>query len=119
MRARTSFAPRRWIPAKAPPGLDPSLSVKALWGLAPANAILSPAATLTIPNPDPTDWPAGTQVDLVLNSLDESPAARVPYGEWGTVGTATVSEDGTTIVTDSAAGDGLPLTGIVGVAPHQ
>jgi hypothetical protein len=24
-----------------------------------------------------------------------------------------------TIVTDSAAGDGLPLTGIVGVAPHK
>jgi hypothetical protein len=106
-------------PAKAPPGLDASLGVKALWGLAPANAILSPAATLTIPNPDPTDWPAGTQVDVVLNSLDESSTAPVPYGEWGTVGTATVSEDGTTIVTDSAAGDGLPLTGIVGVAPHQ
>ena len=105
-------------PAKAP-GLDAALGVKALWGLAPANAILSPAATLTIPNPDPADWPAGTQVDVVLNSLDESLTAPVPYGEWGTVGTATVSQDGTTIVTDSAAGDGLPLTGIVGVAPHK
>jgi hypothetical protein len=106
-------------PAKAPPGLDASLGVKALWGLAPANAILSPAATLTIPNPDVADWPAGTQVDVVLNSLDESLTAPVPYGEWGTVGTATVSQDGATIVTDSAAGDGLPLTGIVGVAPHK
>jgi hypothetical protein len=106
-------------PAKAPPGLDASLGVKALWGLAPANAVLSPPATMTIPNPDPADWPAGTQVDVVLNSLLESPTAPVPYGEWGTVGTATVSEDGMTIVTDSAAGDGLPLTGIVGVAPHK
>jgi hypothetical protein len=105
-------------PAKAPPGLAASLGVKALWGLAPANAVISPAATLTIPNPDSADWPAGTVVDVVLNSLDESPTAPVPYGEWGTVGTATVSQDGTTIVTDSAAGDGLPLTGIVGVGPH-
>jgi hypothetical protein len=105
-------------PAKAP-GLDASLGVKALWGLAPANAVLTPPATLTIPNPDLADWPAGTQVDVVLNSLDESPTAPVPYGEWGTVGTATVSQDGTTIVTDSATGDGLPLTGIVGVAPRK
>lgn len=105
-------------PTKAP-GLDAALGVKALWGLAPANAVLSPAATLTIPNPDPTDWPPGTQVDVVLNSLDESSAAPVPYGTWGTVGTATVSQDGMTIVTDSTAGNGLPLTGIVGVAPHH
>jgi hypothetical protein len=103
-------------PAEAP-GLDASLGVKALWGLAPANAVLSPAATMTVPNPDPTDWPAGTQVDVILNSLDESASAPVPYGEWGTVGTATVSADGTTIVTDSMGG--LPLTGIVGVGPHS
>ena len=105
-------------PAKAP-GLDASLGVKALWGLAPANALFSPPATLTIPNPDPTAWPAGTQVDVVLNSLDESPVAPVPYGEWGTVGVATVSQDGTTIVTDTTTGSGLPLTGIVGVGPHK
>jgi hypothetical protein len=105
-------------PTKAPPGLDASLGIKALWGLAPANATLSPAATLTIPNPDPTDWPAGTRVDFVMNSMDENPKPAVPYGTWGPVGTGTVSQDGTTITTDSDAGDGLPLTGIVGVGPH-
>lgn len=105
-------------PAKAPPGLDASLGIKALWGLAPANATLSPPGALTIPNPDPTDWPAGTQVDFVMNSLDENPKPPVPYGTWGPVGTGTVSQDGKTITTDSDAGDGLPLTGIVGVGPH-
>ena len=34
--------------AKAPPGLDSSFGVKALWGLAPLNAMLSPPGTLTI-----------------------------------------------------------------------
>ncbi len=106
-------------PAKAPPGLDASLGIKALWGLAPANATLSPPGTLTVPNPDPTDWTAGTRVDFVTNSLDENPKPPVPYGTWGSIGTGTVSEDGKTITTDSDAGDGLPLTGIVGVGPHN
>jgi hypothetical protein len=106
-------------PTKAPPGLASSLGIKALWGLAPVNATISPSATLTIPNPDPTDWPAGTQVDFVMNSLDESPKPPVPYGTWGPIGTGTVSADGKTITTDSDAGSGLPLTGIVGVGPHS
>ena len=105
-------------PAQAPPGLDASLGVKALWGLAPLNAALSPPGALTIPNPDPTDWTPGTQVDFVMNGLDENPNPPVPYGGWGSVGTGTVSQDGTTITTD-ADGGGLPILGLVGVAPHM
>ena len=106
-------------PAQAPPGLDPALGVKALWGLAPVNAKLSTPGVLTVPNPDPTGWPAGTKVDFVLNGLDESPMPAVPYGGWGRVSTGTVSQDGKTITTDSGAGNGLPTIGLVGVGPHQ
>jgi hypothetical protein len=105
--------------ADAPPGLEASLGVKALWGLWPLNAKLSPAGALTVPNPDPTGWPAGTQVDFVMNGMDEGLKPAVPYGGWGTIGTGTVSQDGTNITTDTGTGDGLPILGpIVGVAPH-
>jgi hypothetical protein len=113
------FRAASMTPAQAPPGLDPSLGVKALWGLAPANAILNPAATLTIPNPDSTDWTPGTQVDFVVDSMDENPNPPVPYGHWGAIGTGTVSPDGKTISTDTGAGNGLPLLGIVGVGPKK
>jgi hypothetical protein len=101
-------------PAQAPPGLDPALGVKALWGLAPANATLGPPGSLTIPNPDPAAWTAGTQVDFVMNGLDESPSPPAPYGGWGRVSTGTVSQDGKTITTT-----GLPILGLVGVGPHM
>jgi hypothetical protein len=115
----TEFRAAAMTPAQAPPGLDPSLGVKALWGLAPVNARLSPPGVLTIPNPDPTAWPAGTKVDFVLNGLDESPMPAVPYGGWGRVSTGTVSADGKTITTDGGAGNGLPTIGLVGVGPHK
>jgi hypothetical protein len=105
--------------ADAPPGLDAALGVKALWALAPANATIAPAAILTVPNPDPTDWTAGTKIDFVMNSIDEDPKAPVAYGTWGLVCTGTVSADGTTISTDVGTGKGLPLTGVIGVAPHS
>jgi len=115
----TQFRAAPMTPAQAPPGLDPALGVKALWGLAPVNANLSPPGVLTVPNPDPTGWPAGTTVDFVLNGLDESPMPAVPYGAWGRVSTGTVSTDGKTITTDSGAGNGLPTIGLVGVGPHK
>jgi hypothetical protein len=113
------FRAAEMTPAQAPPGLDPTLGVKALWGLSPVNAKLGSPAALTVPNPDPTGWPAGTKVDFVLNGLDESPMPAVPYGGWGVIGTGTVSSDGKTITTDSGAGNGLPILGLVGVAPHK
>jgi hypothetical protein len=112
----TEFRAAAMTLAQAPPGLDPSLGVVALWGLAPANAQLSPPGVLTVPNPDPAAWPAGTQVDFVLNGLNEAPMPAAPYGGWGVVSTGTVSTDGMTITTDSDAG--LPTIGLVGIKPH-
>ena len=113
------FRAAAMTPAQAPPGFDASLGVKALWGLSPANAKLGSPGVLTVPNPDPSGWPAGTIVDFVLNGLDESPSPVVPYGAWGRVSTGTVSADGKTITTDSGAGNGLPILGLVGVGPHK
>jgi len=101
-------------PLQAPPGLDPSFAIEALWGLAPVNARLAPPGTLTIPNPDPLAWTAGARVDFVMNGLDESAKPAAPYGGWGVVGTGTVSAGGQTITTDT----GLPILGLVGVGPH-
>jgi hypothetical protein len=105
------------VPSVAPPGLDAALGVKALWGLAPANAVIRPTATLTIPNPDPS-WLAGATVDIVANGAEASANAPLPYGAWGPIGTGTVSADGKTISTNMGAGNGVPMLGIVGVAPH-
>jgi hypothetical protein len=104
-------------PAAAPPGLDPALGVKALWGLAPANAAIRPAAALTIPNPDPS-WLPGATVDFVGSGAEASATAALPYGKWGRVGTGTVSADGKSITTDTGAGNGIGMLGIVGVAAH-
>jgi hypothetical protein len=103
--------------AAAPPGLDAALGVKALWGLAPANAAILPAAALTIPNPDPC-WLPGATVDFVASGVEASAKAPLPYGAWGHIGTGTVSADGKTITTDPGAGNGVPMLGIVGVAAH-
>jgi hypothetical protein len=104
-------------PAMAPPGLDPALGVKALWGLAPANAMLSPAAAMEVPNPD-ISWMPGTSVDFLANGAEASATAPVPYGGWGRIGTGTVSADGKTVTTDTGAGNGVPMLGIVALAPH-
>jgi hypothetical protein len=45
--------------------------------------------------------------------------AAVPYGTWGSIGTGTVSADGTTISTDDGAGNGIPVLGMVGATLHQ
>jgi hypothetical protein len=104
-------------PGMAPPGLDPTVGVRAVWGLAPANAMLTPAATMTVPNPD-ASWTPGTTVDFFANGAEASATAPLPYGGWGHIGTGTVSADGKTITTDTGAGNGLPMLGIVAVAPH-
>jgi hypothetical protein len=105
--------------AKAPPGLDPSFGAKGLWGLSPLNATLAPAGTLTVPNPDTSDWKPGTKVDFFMNGLDGFPNPPVPYGGWGPVGTGTVSADGQSITTDTGPGNGVPIVGIIGVGRHS
>jgi hypothetical protein len=102
---------------KPPPAFPAALGLKAVWGLAPVNATLMPAGTLTIPNT--ASWPAGAKVDVYMNGVEPIAMPAVPYGAWGPVGTATVSADGKTILTDTGAGNGIPILGMVGVRLHQ
>jgi hypothetical protein len=102
---------------KPPPGFPSSLGLKIVWGLAPVNATLIPSATLTIPNT--LSWAAGSKVDFYMNGVEPIAMPDVPYGAWGSVGTGTVSADGTSISTDTGAGNGIPILGMVGVRLHQ
>jgi hypothetical protein len=103
--------------AKVPAALPASLTLDAIWGLAPVNATLSPPGALTLPNS--ASYPAGSRVDLYMNGVEPEASAAVPYGTWGPVGTGTVSADGTTITTDSGTGNGIPVLSMVGVRLHQ
>jgi hypothetical protein len=102
---------------KVPAALPASLSLSVIWGLAPVNAMLTPPGTLTIPNSE--SWPAGSKVDFYMNGVEPEAGVVVPYGAWGSVGTGTVSQDGTTISTDTGSGNGLPVLSMVGVRLHQ
>jgi hypothetical protein len=103
--------------AKVPATLPASLTLDVIWGLAPVNATLTPSATLTIPNSE--SWPAGSKVDFYMNGVEPTAGVVVPYGAWGPVGTGTVSQDGTTISTDTGAGNGIPVLSMVGARLHQ
>lgn len=88
-------------------GLAPTSSQmpNVVWGLAPLNAKLTPAATLTVPNMQPNAWPAGTMLHVALDGTDTTTATpAAPWGTWGDIGTAHVSADGKTIVTDDDSG---------------
>ena len=102
---------------KVPAPFPASLGLTVVWGLAPVNATLTPSATLTIPNTEA--WPAGSAVDFYMNGVEPAAGVAVPYGAWGPVGTGTVSQDGTTITTDTGAGNGIPVLSMVGVRLHQ
>jgi hypothetical protein len=97
--------------AKVPAALPASLALDVIWGLAPVNA------TLTIPNSQ--NWAAGAKVDFYMNGVEPTAGVTVPYGGWGSVGTGTVSQDGTTISTDTGPGNGLPVLSMVGARLHQ
>ncbi len=102
---------------KVPAALPASLTLDVIWGLAPVNAVLTPPGTLTIPNS--ASWPAGSKVDFYMSGVESAAGVAVPYGGWGPVGTGTVSQDGTTISTDTGSGNGIPVLSMVGVRLHQ
>lgn len=78
-----------------------------VWGLAPLNTRLSPAGKLTVPNMQPSAWPAGMMLHVALDGTDTTTASPpAPWGTWGEIGTAHVSADGKTITTDD--GSGIP-----------
>jgi hypothetical protein len=98
--------------------LPPDLSgatVSAAWGMAPADTLLAPGATLTIPNTK--GWAANANVSFYLDGIDEGPTAPAPWGQWGPIGVGAVSADGT-IITLTAASGGLRELGLVGLEPQ-
>lgn len=98
--------------AKAPPGMPSNIQV--LWGLAPVNAALKPAAKLTVPNT--LSWPANATVLVFLNGVDGfEMAPPVPYGSWTQIGIGHVDAQGMTISTDTGVGNGVPMLGMVGL----
>jgi hypothetical protein len=102
------------VPAgKFPPGTPANVEV--VWGLAPVNASLVPSAQLTVPNV--SNWPKGTVVQFYLNGVDGfDTTPPVPYGSWTQIGTGKVDNvSGTTVVTDTGVGNGLPMIGMVGL----
>ncbi len=79
-------------------------------GLSPTEVDICPRAKLTFPNT--LAWPAKTAVALWLNGV-KTYDHMVPYGTWGMVADAVVSDDGKTIST--TASSGIPTMGAYGV----
>lgn len=96
--------------AHAPPSVDASRGFGALFGLGPLDTTIDPPAKVTMPNT--AGWAAGAVVEVWLHGVDQS-EKYAPYGGWKQIGTATVSADGATVVTDDGAGNGVPELSIV------
>lgn len=86
------------------------LGLGALFGLGPLETRLCPPAQLTVANVP--GWEPGTLVEFLLHGSDIS-EEWAPYGGWAPVSTGFVSDDGSTIATES--GRGLPVLGLIGV----
>jgi hypothetical protein len=98
--------------ANAPPAVDAALHLEVLYGLAPLDTEVAPPAKLTVPNS--AGWAAGAAVELFVHGMDINDKFA-PYAGWKAAGTATVSADGKTVVTDDGAGNGLPVVTLIGL----
>jgi len=96
--------------AMAKPLIDPKLTLEVVYGVAPAETTFCPAATVTVPN-SPM-WPAGTDVEFYIHSVDVG-QEWAPYAGWAKVSDGKVSADGKTIST--AAGQGFPILETFGI----
>lgn len=92
------------------PAVDPALGLELLYGVAPLETRICPAATVTIPNDK--GWAPGAEVELWIHGLDIS-QGHAPYGGWAKASDGAVSADGATIST--SAGQGLPVLTAFGV----
>lgn len=92
---------------EAPPIVDASTPLDAMWSLAPLATTFDPPAWVSVPNT--LGWPAGTQVDVYLHGV-EADEVNAPYGGWKLVGTGTVNTDH-----DAVELDGLPALSTIGL----
>lgn len=87
-----------------------ALDFSAVWVFGPQKTEFCPPAKLSVPNT--ADLKAGSGVELYI-LVTGTEGHFAPYAEWGKVGTATVSEDGSRIETDPDSG--IPELGIIGL----
>ncbi|MBK8258951.1 MAG: hypothetical protein IPK82_40610 [Polyangiaceae bacterium] len=92
------------------PGVDPSLGIEAIFGVAPLETVFCPPAKVHFPNT--AGLPAGADVEILIQGLDAL-QHWAPYGEWLKVSDGKVSADGSEIVT--VDGQGLPVLSTFGV----
>lgn len=97
---------------KAPPIGGPSEgALAAIYGLAPLSTTFDPPAKITLPNPDPALYPAGTPMKVYIHGI-EIDEAFAPYSGWSQVDAgAVVSEDGERIILEK----GLPILSTIGI----
>ncbi len=89
------------------PAIDPTILIA--YGVAPMETEFCPPAKLHAPNT--LNWPAGAKVELLIHGLEVG-QEWAPYSGWAKVSDATVSADGSEIVTDD--GQGIPLLSTFG-----
>jgi hypothetical protein len=97
------------------PAVDPALNIEAVFGLAPLETEICPAAKVTVPNTPM--WAAGADVEFLILGLESTFQLWAPYGVWQKVAEGKVSADGTTIVSND--GQGLPILSTFGVRLKQ
>jgi hypothetical protein len=90
--------------AQAPAAVDKSFQFEIVVGATPLETEFCPPAKVTVPNTPA--WPAGTEVEFFVHSVDPT-NAWAPYAGWAKVSGGTVSSDGKTVST--ADGEGLPI----------
>jgi len=93
--------------AKAKPVLDPVMiggmaaNFEILYGVAPAQTTICPAAKITVPNAP--GWPAGTAVEFWITTVATA-QEYAPYAGWAKASDGEVSADGMTVSTSAAGG---------------
>lgn len=88
--------------AQEGPVLDPmALGFEMLYGIAPAETILCPAARVTVPNTPA--WAAGTAVEFWTMTVDVG-QSYAPYAGWAKASDGVVSADGATVSTSDGGG---------------
>ena len=92
------------------PGVDATLGLGLLFGMAPVGTQICPRAQMTVANS--AGWTPGATVEFYFQgiSLFEEYA---PYGGWAKVSEGTVSGDGATVSTNGA--EGIPELGVIGI----
>jgi len=92
------------------PAIDPAIGLEIVYGAAPMETEFCPAAKMHIPNT--LGWAAGAKAELWIHGLEVG-QDWAPYAGWAKVSDATVSADGTEVVTDD--GGGIPLLSTFGL----